>query len=163
MNAAFADWEGSQAKFNAAKKLLQSQATVDPKRIASIGFCFGGAVSLRMARGGADLDAVVAFHSALPTDPPVSAGQVKAAVLVINGADDAWLDPKVVASFKKEMSGAAKDFKYIDLKGAKHSYSNKQADEFSKKFKLDNLQYNQAADQKAWAAMQALFKRVFAK
>ena len=163
MNAAFADWEGSQAKFNAAKKLLQSQATVDPKRIASIGFCFGGAVSLRMARGGADLDAVVAFHSALPTDPPVSAGQVKAAVLVINGADDAWLDPKAVASFKKEMSSAAKDFKYIDLKGAKHSYSNRQADEFSKKFKLDNLQYNKEADEKAWDAMQALFKRVFAR
>jgi len=163
MNAAFADWAGSQAKFNAAKKLLQSQETVDPDRIASIGFCFGGAVSLRMARGGADLDAVVAFHSALPTDPPVSVGQVKAAVLVINGADDAWLDPKAVASFKKEMSGAAKDFKYIDLKGAKHSYSNKQADEFSKKFKLDNLAYNKEADQKAWAAMQALFKRVFAK
>ncbi|MGK0179539.1 MAG: dienelactone hydrolase, partial [Nitrospinales bacterium] len=67
MNAAFTDWEGSQAKFNAAKNLLQSHATVDPKRIASIGFCFGGAVSLRMARGGADLAAVVAFHSVLPT------------------------------------------------------------------------------------------------
>jgi dienelactone hydrolase len=163
MNAAFKDWEGSQAKFNAAKKLLQSHATVDPERIASIGFCFGGAVSLRMARGGADLDAVVAFHSALPTDPPVSKGKVKAAVLVINGADDAWLDPKAVASFKQEMSSSTRDFKYINLKGAKHSYSNKQADEFSKKFKLDNLQYNKSADQKAWAAMQALFKRVFAK
>ena len=163
MNAAFTDWEGSQAKFNAAKKLLQSHATVDPKRIASIGFCFGGAVSLRMARGGADLAAVVAFHSALPTDPPVSAGQVKAAILVLNGADDAWLDPKAVASFKKEMSAATKDFKYVSLKGVKHSYTNKQADEFSKKFKLDNLQYNKSADQKAWAAMQALFKRVFAR
>ena len=61
MNAAMTDWEGSQAKFNAAKKLLQSHATVDPERIAAIGFCFGGAVSLRMARGGADLDAVCGF------------------------------------------------------------------------------------------------------
>jgi len=163
MNAAFADWAGSQAKFNAAKKVLKSHATVDPKRIASIGFCFGGAVSLRMARGGADLSAVVAFHSALPTDPPVSKGKVKAAVLVLNGADDAWLDPKSVASFKKEMSAAAKDFKYIDLKGAKHSYTNVQADEFGKKFKMDNMAYSKQADQKAWAAMQDLFKRVFAK
>ena len=163
MNAAFKDWEGSQAKFNAAKKLLQNHATVDPEHIASIGFCFGGAVSLRMARGGADLDAVVAFHSALPTEPAVSPGQVKAAVLVINGADDAWLDPKAVASFKKEMSGAASDFKYINLKGIKHSYTNKQADEFSKKFKIDNLKYDAQADKHAWSAMQNLFKRVFAK
>jgi dienelactone hydrolase len=163
MNAAFKDWEGSQAKFNAAKKLLQSQVTVDPERIAAIGFCFGGAVSLRMARGGADLDAVVAFHSALPLVPPVSAGQVKAAVLVLNGADDTFLDPKTVATFKKEMSAATEDFKYVSLKGTRHSYTNKQADEFSKKFNIPALKYNQAADEQAWAAMQKLFKRVFVK
>jgi len=163
MNAAFKDWEGSQARFNAAKKLLQDHATVDPERIAAIGFCFGGAVSLRMARGGADLDAVVAFHSALPLDPPVSKGQVKAAVLVINGADDGFLDPKTVASFKQEMAAATEDFQYVSLEGVKHSYTNKQADVFSKKFKIENLKYNKAADQKAWSAMQDLFKRVFSK
>lgn len=163
MNAAFKDWEGSQAKFNAAKKLLQDHATVDPERIAAIGFCFGGAVSLRMARGGAGLDAVVAFHSALPTEPPVSAGQVKAAVLVINGADDAWLDPKAVTTFKEEMAAATEDFTYVSLEGVKHSYTNKQADEFSKKFKIDNLQYNKQADEESWSAMQDLFKRVFAQ
>lgn len=163
MNAAFKDWKGSKAKFNAAKKLLQSHATVDPERIASIGFCFGGAVSLRMAREGADLDAVVAFHSALPTEPAVSPGKVKAAVLVINGSEDAWLDPKAVDAFKKEMSGAAKDFQYLTLAGAKHSFTNKQADEFSKKFKIDNLKYSKQADKRSWSAMQTLFKRVFAR
>jgi dienelactone hydrolase len=162
MNAAFKDWEGSQAKFNAAKNLLQSHATVDPERIASIGFCFGGTVSLRMAREGADLDAVVAFHAGLPTDS-VAPGKVKAAVLVLNGSDDAWLDPKVVASFKKEMSASVKDFKYITLEGAKHAFTNKQAGEFSKKFNIPNLEYNKEADQKAWSAMQDLFKRVFSK
>lgn len=163
MNAAFKDWEGSQVKFNAAKKLLQDHATVDPERIAAIGFCFGGAVSLRMARGGADLDAVVAFHSALPLAPPVSKGQVKAAVLVINGADDSFLDPKTVTTFKKEMAAATEDFTYVSLEGVKHSYTNKQADEFSKKFNIAALEYNQQADEKAWSAMQDLFKRVFAK
>lgn len=163
MNAAFKDWEGSQARFNAAKKLLQDHATVDPERIGAIGFCFGGAVSLRMARGGADLDAVVAFHSALPLDPPVSPGQVKAAVLVLNGADDGFLDPKTVAAFKEEMAAATEDFQYVTLKGAKHSYTNKQADEFGKKFNMPALEYNQAADEKSWAAMQDHFKRVFSK
>jgi len=163
MNAAFKDWEGSQAKFNAAKNLLQSHATVDPERIAAIGFCFGGAVSLRMARGGADLDAVVAFHSALPLAPPVSPGQVKAVVLVINGADDGFLDPKTVATFKEEMAAATEDFQYMSLEGTKHSYTNVQADEFSKKFNIPALEYNKESDQKAWAAMQALFKRVFSK
>ena len=162
MNTAMKNWKRSKARFNAAKKVLQKHPTVDPKRIASIGFCFGGTVSLRMAREGADLDAVVAFHAGLPTGP-VPARTVKAAVLVINGSDDAWLDPKVVASFKKEMKAATKDFKYLTLAGARHAFTNKQASELSKKFKIDNLKYNKQADKRAWALMQVLFKRVFSK
>ncbi len=162
MNAAMKDWKGSKAKFNAAKKLLQDHTTVDPKRIASIGFCFGGTVSLRMAREGADLDAVVAFHAGLPSGA-VAPGTVKAAVLVLNGSKDVWLDPKAVASFKKEMTASVKDFKYVTLEGARHAFTNKQANAFSKKFKIPNLEYNQEADQTAWSAMQDLFKRVFSK
>ena len=163
MNAAFKDWKGSQAKFNAAKKILQDHVTVDPYSIGAIGFCFGGAVSLRMAREGADLDVVVAFHSALPLTPPVSPGQVKAVVRVINGADDGFLDPKTVATFKEEMSAATKDFKYISLEGVKHSYTNKQADEFREMFNIPALEYNKEADEKSWFAMQDLFKQVFPK
>ncbi len=162
MNAAIKDWEGSKARFNAAKKLLQGHATVDAERIASIGFCFGGTVSLRMAREGTDLDAVVAFHAGLPTGP-VESGKVTAAVLVMNGADDGFLDPKTVATFKEEMAAATADFQYVTLEGAKHSFTNKQADEFSKKFNIPALEYNQAADEKSWSAMQDHFKRVFSK
>ena len=43
MNAAFNDWDTSQARFNKAKEVLQSHKTVDAERIGAIGFCFGGA------------------------------------------------------------------------------------------------------------------------
>jgi len=68
-----------------------------------------------------------------------------------------------VASFKEEMAAATKDFKYVALVGVKHSYTNVQADEFSKKFSIPAMAYNKEADQKAWSAMQDLFKRVFSK
>jgi len=161
MNAAFMDWTASQAKFNAAKKILQAHETVDPKHIGAIGFCFGGAVSLKMARGGADLDGVVAFHSALPEDPPAIHGKVTAAVLVINGSEDSFLQPERVGSFVKEMVAANADITYHNLSGIKHSYTNPQADEFSKKFNLPNLKYDKQADARSWAAMQDFFKRVF--
>ncbi len=161
MNAAFQDWEGSQAKFNEAKKLLQAHATVDAERIGAIGFCFGGAVSLRMARGGADLDGVVAFHSALPNQPPLSKGQVIASVLVINGSDDGFLAPDSVASFTKEMVAANADFSYMSLKGVRHSYTNPMADAFSKKFKIAAMKYDKQADQRSWKAMHNFFQRVF--
>ncbi len=38
---------------------------VDPGRIAAVGYCYGGTAVLELARGGADLKAVVGFHSGL--------------------------------------------------------------------------------------------------
>ncbi len=163
MTAAFKDWEGSQAKFNAAKKILQNHTTVDPERIGSIGFCFGGAVSLRMARGGADLIGVVGFHSALPLEPSVKKGAVKSAILVLNGGNDGFLKPEAVGSFSKDMATAGADFTYVSMAGVKHSYTNPQADEFQKKFGLAALAYNKQADERSWKAMLAFFKRVFSK
>ena len=159
MNAAFNDWDTSQARFNKAKEFLQSHKTVDAERIGSIGFCFGGAVSLRMARGGADLDGVVAFHSALPLQPAIA--NMKASVLVINGSQDGFLKPETVGSFSSQMMAGNADFTYMSLAGTKHSFTNKQADEFSKKFNIPSLQYNKQSDERSWAAMQKFFQRVF--
>ena len=55
------------------------------------------------------------------------------------------------------------DFTYIHLAGVKHSYTNKQADEYQKKFKLPNLEYNQQADKRSWSDMENFFRRVFSK
>jgi len=159
LNAAFNDWEASQARFNKAKEVLQSHKTVDAERIGAIGFCFGGAVSIRMARGGADLDGVVAFHSSLPLQPAVT--NMKASVLVINGSQDAFLKPETVASFSSQMMAGNVDFTYINLQGVKHSFTNKQADEFRKKFDIGALEYNKKADERSWKAMQNFFQRVF--
>jgi len=163
MNAAFKNWEASKAKFKAAKKILQAHATVDPEKIGAIGFCFGGAVSIRMARGGEDLKGIVGFHSALPDQPKMANNQVKASILVINGSEDPFLTPEKVASFVKEMVEANTDFTYMSLKGVRHSYTNPQADEFSKKFDLPGLKYDKAADIKSWEVMHQFFQRVFAE
>src|SRR4030095_16893463 len=57
------EWVG---RAQAALKLLHDQPTVDPARLAAIGYCFGGATALHLAYSGADLKAVVTFHGALP-------------------------------------------------------------------------------------------------
>ena len=163
MNAAFKNWEASQAKFREAKKILQAHETVDAEKIGAIGFCFGGAVSIRMARGGEDLKGIVAFHSALPNQPPIEKGKVSASILVINGAEDAFLNSDTVASFVKQMVDANTDFTYMSLKGVRHSFTNPMADEFSKKFNLPALKYDKQADKKSWRAMHRFFKRVFAR
>lgn len=163
MNAAFQDWEGSKAKFNEAKKVLQAHETVDPKKIGAIGFCFGGAVSLRMARDGADLAGVVAFHSALPLEPPVTKNKVTASIMVVNGGEDSFLKPEAVGAFMQEMVAANADLTYLSLPGIKHSFTNPQADEFQKKFNLPALAYDKQADERSWLVMKNFFQRVFGK
>ena len=51
-----------ESRFNAARDQLAKQTSVDPQRIGAVGYCFGGAVVLNMARAGADLAAVAGFH-----------------------------------------------------------------------------------------------------
>ena len=54
-------------RFEAARQQLVQDPHVDSTRIAAIGYCFGGAVVLGIARSGADLKAVATFHGALAT------------------------------------------------------------------------------------------------
>ena len=52
-----------EGRFNAARAQLAKHPTVDPTHIGAVGYCFGGAVVLNMARAGADLAAVAGFHA----------------------------------------------------------------------------------------------------
>ena len=62
-----------EKRFMAALEFLKKQKTVDPERIAAIGYCFGGGVVLHMARLGVDLKGVASFHGSLATTKPAAA------------------------------------------------------------------------------------------
>ena len=81
--------------------------------------------------------------------------------MIINGSEDSFLNPESVGSFSQEMVAGNVDFSYLSLAGVKHSFTNKQADEFRKKFNIPNLEYNKQADERSWSEMQRFFKRVF--
>ncbi|MEL6917463.1 MAG: dienelactone hydrolase family protein [Bacteroidota bacterium] len=147
------------ARFNAAIDLLKQHASVDTEKLAAIGYCFGGSVALTMANNGADLDAVAAFHSgvALPVMPNKD---LKARVLVCNGADDPFVSAESITAFKTAMDSVGASYEYIAYPGVKHSYTSKEADANAAKFKLP-LAYDVDADQKSWESLQQLFKDVF--
>ena len=150
----------AKARFLAALDFLRQQPTVDPEKIAAIGYCFGGGVVLEMARAGVDLDGVASFHGSLDTANPVTPGKVKAKVLVLNGADDPFVTPEQIAAFKQEMEAAGVDYRFVNYPGARHSFTNPEADAFGKKFNLP-LAYDQEADRKSWQAMQDFFAGIF--
>lgn len=150
----------AKERFLAAMELLKQQATVDSHHIAAIGYCLGGGIVLEMARAGVELDGVVSFHGSLNASQPAKPGVVKAEVLVLNGADDPFVKPEQIARFKKEMDSADVDYEFVNYPGAKHSFTNPQADALGKKFGMP-LAYNKNADEKSWAKMQAFLSSVF--
>jgi dienelactone hydrolase len=145
------------ARFNAALEQLKRDPHVDPTRIAAIGYCFGGAVVLDMARAGADLAAVVTFHGALATRTPAQPGKIKARVLVLTGGADTFVPPEQVEGFKREMQAAGAHVEVVSYPGAKHGFTNPDA----AKHGMPQLAYNAEADRQSWAAMLKLFHEVF--
>ena len=161
--AVMKDPAAMQSRFNAAKAALAKHATVDGSRIAAIGFCFGGAVVLNMARTGADLKGVAAFHAGLgPNVARAAPGKVKARVLVLNGADDPFVKAEDIGAFKQEMELAKVDYRFVDYPGAVHAFTNPEATEKGKQFKLP-LKYDAKADKQAKAEADKFLAEVLKK
>ena len=152
----------AKQRFAAAMRILQDHPTVDPEKIAAIGYCFGGGMVLQMARLGLGLDAVVSFHGSLATDTPAIPGTVKARILICDGADDRLVPPGQIQSFHKEMRAAGVDYKFISYPEAKHSFTNPDADMYAEKFNIP-VGYNAEADRRSWNDMQKFFQETFAK
>jgi dienelactone hydrolase len=149
-------------RFMAARELLQQNAMTDPQKIAAIGYCFGGAVVLHMARNGLDLDAVASFHGSLGTSAPAAPGAIKARVLVAHGAEDPFVPPAEVEAFKAEMQAAGADMTFIAYPGALHSFTSPGATEIGKQFDLP-LRYDEAADLASWAVLTDFLAQSFSK
>ncbi|KLK91517.1 dienelactone hydrolase [Microvirga vignae] len=140
-----------EARFNAARTQLAGHPSVDPTRIGAVGYCFGGAVVLNMARAGADLDAVAGFHASLGLNTPAPApGTVKAKILILNGADDPFVKREEYEALKKDLDAAKAEYRVIEYPGAVHAFTNPEATELGQKFSLP-LRYDAQRDREAKA------------
>ena len=156
------NFDVAKARFMAALDFLKGQPTVDPGRIAAIGYCFGGGIVLNMARQGVDLRGVASFHGSLNAVKPAIPVAVRAKVLVLHGADDKFITPEQIEEFKQEMKNAGADFRFIAYPGAVHGFTNSDADRLGKKFNLP-LAYNAEADKKSWEELRKFLEAIFNK
>jgi dienelactone hydrolase len=136
---------------------LKSDPRVDPSKTAAIGYCFGGATVLELARSGADVDGVVSFHGHYDTANPARPGQVKARILVCHGADDPFQSPAQIQAFQDEMRKAGADWQFNVYSGARHSFTNPN----SGIYHVAGLAYNAEADHRSWQAMRDFFREIF--
>lgn len=157
--AMYADRSVLRARINRALEALREAAKtapIDTKRIGAIGFCFGGATALDLARSGADIAAVVTFHANLATDDAKLAKNIKGKVLVLNGADDSYVPAEQIAGFEKEMKDGGVDWQFVNLAGAVHCFA--EPDQKNP----PGCVYHERSAKRAYAYMHALLDEAFA-
>jgi len=146
-----------RARVRAGLDVLMNQELTDRKRIAAIGYCFGGTTVLELARSGAEIAGVVSFHGGLSSPTPGDAKNIKARVLALHGADDPNVPPKEVAAFEEEMRQGGVDWQLVAYGGAVHSFTDWNAGNDNSK----GTAYNERADRRSWEAMKQFFVEVW--
>lgn len=145
-----------RARLLAGLEEVKKQKEVDPKRLAAIGYCFGGTGVLELARTGADVRGVVSFHGGLDSPTPEDGKKIKAKVLVLHGADDPFVSERDIKNFENELRSGGVDWQLIKYSKAVHTFTNPAAGSDPSK----GSAYNADADRRSWAAMMAFFKEV---
>ena len=162
MAEALKDPATSARRFDAGLNLLKLQPNINKHQLGAVGYCFGGKVVLDAARRGEKLDGVVSFHGALATQTPAQPGVVRAKILVEHGGADSMVTPEQVKAFKAEMDAAKADYEFVEQPGAKHGFTNPDANRLGHgDHGGPDIGYDKAADQRSWQDMQAFFKRAF--
>jgi dienelactone hydrolase len=149
-----------RSRLNAGLRALRSSTpTVDPKRCAAIGYCFGGTGVLELARSGADVLGVVSFHGGLDSPSPADGKNIKAKVLVLHGADDPFTPKPDIAAMEKELKDAGVDYQLVFYSGAVHAFTQPMAGNDPSK----GAAYNEKADKRSWRAMLDFFGEIFGR
>lgn len=116
--------------------------------IVAIGFCFGGLCALDLARTGADIAGVAAFHGLF--DPPgIPPRPIKAKVIAFHGWSDPLVPPAKVIALAQEMTAAGADWQIHAYGHTVHAFTNPAADTFGS----PATKFDPHASRRAWASL----------
>ncbi|SMF94674.1 Dienelactone hydrolase [Methylomagnum ishizawai] len=144
-----------QSRITAALDTLRLQPEVDARRIAAMGFCFGGLCVLDLARTGADLRGVVSFHGLFI--PPGNTGnnKIKAKVLALHGFDDPMVKPEQMVALGHELTQAGADWQIHAYGHTVHAFTNPRANDPG-----FGTVYQETADRRSWESLKDFLAEV---
>jgi dienelactone hydrolase len=108
-----------------------------------MGYCFGGAAVLEMARAGANVDGFVSFHGSFETPEGQNYAQTQGRILVLHGSDDPVAPMADVAQLASELDAAGVDFDMEIYGGVDHAFT----------VWSDSERYNGQADRRSWRSL----------
>lgn len=148
----------TRALATAGLDVLLAEPRTDVSKVAAIGYCFGGTLVLELARGGADLKAVVGFHPGLNTVSPQDSARITGKVLVCVGTEDPYIPVEQRLAFEAEMRAGGVDWRMNVYGGTQHSFTHPDAD----RVEIPGSGYHRTSDERSCRAMLDLFGEVFA-
>jgi len=107
---------------NAGIDFLAQQPGVTPDKYGVVGFCFGGALVLRLAAANPKIAAAVCYYGVTP-DPASQMSATNAAILGQYGATDQRVDATIPA-LEQVMQQSGKTFQKYLYEGAGHAFNN---------------------------------------
>jgi carboxymethylenebutenolidase len=124
---------------NAGVDFLGQQAGIQPDKFGVVGFCFGGAYTLRLAAANPKIAAAVPYYGVTP-EPASQMAATNAAVLGQYGGTDQRVNA-TIAALEQVMQENGKTYEKRIYDGAGHAFNND-----------TGRNYNQEAAVTAWSA-----------
>lgn len=115
-----------------------------------MGYCFGGAAVLELARSGADFKGFVTFHGGLATPERQDYHNTKGKLLILHGSADTAVTMQDFAGLAKELEENNIPHEMITYGGAPHAFTVFGSD-----------RYRQDADEKSWWRFRIFLKETF--
>lgn len=104
-----------------------------------MGYCFGGAAILELARSGAQLKKFIPFHGGLKTPAGQDYSQTKGEIVVFHGSADKAVSMQDFASLTVELETAGINHEMITYSGAPHAFT-----------VFGSPRYHEKADKDSW-------------
>jgi dienelactone hydrolase len=123
------------------KAAISKAKSLSPKseKIVSVGYCFGGAVVLELARNEYEMEAFFSFHGSYKTPEGQDYKSTKGDIVVYHGSADKIATLEQLAVFAKELEEHKITHEMVIYSGARHAFS-----------VLGSPRYNKSADEKSW-------------
>ena len=113
----------------------------------AMGYCFGGAAVLELARSGADLKGFVTFHGGLSTPAGQDYSKTKGKLLILHGTADTSITMDQFAKLAKELEEKGISHEMITYSGAPHAFT-----------VFGTNRYRKDADKKSWKRFTAFLE-----
>ncbi|SFF88484.1 dienelactone hydrolase family protein [Neptunomonas qingdaonensis] len=114
-----------------------------------MGYCFGGAAALEMARSGADVKGFATFHGGLSTPEGQDYSKTKGKLLIMHGSADTAITMDQFAALTNELESSGINHEMITYSGAPHAFTVFGSD-----------RYREDADKKSWQRFSEFLKEV---